>query len=73
MFGTLDVRHPLVSEMHRWGKLNISGRIEVLQLPRHFDFQGLRLTPVQTRARLEEYGRPNVVAFQTRNPVQTRS
>jgi sulfate adenylyltransferase len=69
VFGTLDVRHPLVSEMHGWGKLNISGRLEVLQLPRHFDFQELRLTPKQTRARLEEYGRRNVVAFQTRNPL----
>jgi sulfate adenylyltransferase len=69
VFGTLDVRHPLVSEMYGWGKLNISGRLEVLQLPRHFDFQELRLTPKQTRARLQEYGRHNVVAFQTRNPL----
>jgi sulfate adenylyltransferase len=41
----------------------------VLQLPKHYDFQDLRLTPVQTRARLKEFGYPNVVAFQTRNPL----
>jgi sulfate adenylyltransferase len=69
VFGTLDLRHPLVAEMHRWGKLNISGRLQVLQLPRHYDFQELRLTPAQTRARLEQFGRRNVVAFQTRNPL----
>ncbi len=69
VFGTLDFRHPLVAEMHSWGPLNISGRLEVLQLPRHYDFQDLRLTPAQTRARLESFGRPNVVAFQTRNPL----
>lgn len=69
VFGTLDLRHPLVAEMHRWGKLNISGRLRVLQLPRHYDFQELRLTPEQVRARLETFGRPNVVAFQTRNPL----
>ena len=68
-FGTLDVRHPLVAEMHRWGKLHIAGRLQVLQLPKHYDFQELRLTPAQTRARLEEFGYANVVAFQTRNPL----
>jgi sulfate adenylyltransferase len=69
VYGTLDLRHPLVAEMHRWGKLNISGRLRVLELPPHYDYQDLRLTPAQTRARLLEYGYPNVVAFQTRNPL----
>jgi sulfate adenylyltransferase len=69
VFGTLDPRHPLVAEMHRWGKLNISGRPLVLELPRHYDFRELRLTPARTRARLETFGCRNVVAFQTRNPL----
>ena len=69
VFGTLDLRHPLVAEMHKWGPLSVSGRLQVLQLPRHYDFQHLRLTPAQTRARLEVLGHPNVVAFQTRNPL----
>ena len=68
-FGTLDLRHPLVAEMQRWGKLNISGPLRVLQLPKHYDFQELRLTPAQTRARLEGFGYAHVVAFQTRNPL----
>jgi sulfate adenylyltransferase len=66
---TNDLRHPLIAEMHDWGKLNISGRLRVIQQPRHYDFLDLRLTPAQTRARLETYGRENVVAFQTRNPL----
>ena len=57
VFGTLDLRHPLVAEMHRWGRLNISGPLRVLQLPRHYDFQDLRLTPAQTRRQLEKLGR----------------
>ena len=69
VFGTVDARHPLVAEMHRWGRLNISGRLQVLELPRRFDFEKLRLTPAQTRSRLEELGKKNVVAFQTRNPI----
>jgi sulfate adenylyltransferase len=67
--GTQDLRHPIVAEMHRWRKFLISGYLWVLQLPRHYDFQELRLTPTQTRARLEVSGCPNVVAFQTRNPL----
>src|SRR5712692_9495842 len=68
-FGTRDVRHPLVAEMHRWGPLHMAGRLQVVQLPKHYDFQDLRLTPTQTRARLEALGYANVVAFQTRNPL----
>lgn len=69
VFGTVDLRHPLVAEMHRWGRLNISGRLRLLQLPSHYDFRDLRLTPTQTRGRLEALGYSNVVAFQTRNPL----
>jgi sulfate adenylyltransferase len=69
VFGTRDLRHPLVAEMHRWGRFNISGRLQALQLPKHYDFADLRLTPAQVRARLGRMGRSNVVAFQTRNPL----
>jgi len=67
--GTTDVRHPLVAEMHSWGKLKISGKLEVFALPRHYDFQNLRLTPAQVRQRLAALGNQHVVAFQTRNPL----
>jgi len=69
VFGKYDVRHPLISEMHRWGELNISGPLRVIQPPSHYDFQELRLTPRQTRKQLETFGHGNVVAFQTRNPL----
>jgi sulfate adenylyltransferase len=69
VFGTADPKHPLVSEMERWGEFNLAGRLQVLQLPRSFDFQNLRLTPREARSKLEAMGRGNVVAFQTRNPL----
>ncbi|HYR75264.1 MAG TPA: bifunctional sulfate adenylyltransferase/adenylylsulfate kinase [Pyrinomonadaceae bacterium] len=69
LLGTDDPKHPLVAEMQRWGNLNLSGRLRVLQLPRSYDFQDLRLTPAAVRSRLEKMGRSNVVAFQTRNPL----
>jgi sulfate adenylyltransferase len=67
--GTQDVRHPLVAEMCSWGPLNISGPLRVLQMPGHHDFVNLRLTPAETREKLEELGYQNVIAFQTRNPL----
>ncbi len=69
VFGTTDLRHPLVAESFRLGRYNLSGRLRVLSLPVYHDFEDLRLTPAGTRERLGELGRPDVVAFQTRNPI----
>ena len=69
VYGTQDTKHPIVAEMARWGGLNASGPLRVLQLPRHYDFVEIRRTPAETRALLEQSGKDNVVAFQTRNPM----
>ncbi len=69
VLGTTDHRHPLVSEMVRWGDLCISGELRVINLPKYYDFVDLRLTPVQVRQRLALLGNRRVVAFQTRNPM----
>lgn len=68
-YGTQDSKHPIVAEMARWGELNISGAIRLLNLPVYYDFRELRRTPTEVRAHLAEIGRENVVAFQTRNPL----
>lgn len=67
--GTTDSRHPLVSEMARWGKVYVSGALQVLDLPQYYDFTDLRLTPLQVRAWLAQMNVSKVVAFQTRNPM----
>ena len=67
--GTTDVRHPLVAEMHSWGKRYISGALKVLSLPKYFSFVALRHTPTEVRELLSKKGHANVVAFQTRNPM----
>jgi sulfate adenylyltransferase len=69
VLGTADPRHPLLSEMIRWGKFNISGKLTVLDLPHYHDFGYLRRTPAQVRSILEDMGHEKVVAFQTRNPM----
>jgi len=68
-YGTTDPRHPLVAEMEKWGELCISGEMQVVRLPKYYDFRRLRLTPAEVRARLAELGHEKVVAFQTRNPM----
>lgn len=69
VLGTTDHRHPLVSEMERWGDLCISGELKVVNPPKYYDFQDIRRAPAETRAMLAEMGNDNVVAFQTRNPM----
>lgn len=69
VYGTRDTRHPMVSEMCQWGPLSLSGTLQMLSLPRHFDFKSLRLQPSETRQKLAALGHKNVVAFQTRNPM----
>jgi len=67
--GTNDTRHPLVAEMAGWGRRAVSGPLRVIDTGGPRDFRELRRTPRQVRALLESFGRENVVAFQTRNPM----
>ena len=69
VLGKADPSHPLVREMEGWGTRCVSGPLRILRLPQHVDFRELRLTPGQVRAALAALGHPNVVAFQTRNPM----
>jgi sulfate adenylyltransferase len=69
VFGSIDLRHPLIAEMGAWGKTYLSGRLRVVNLPKHYDFVELRRTPAQVRDTLTTLGAPSVVAFQTRNPI----
>jgi sulfate adenylyltransferase len=69
VYGTTDLRHPLVAEMQAWGEVCISGELKVVRLPKYYDFRRLRMTPAEVRTALSELGHENVVAFQTRNPL----
>lgn len=70
VFGTLDERHPGVRALLRQTQpVCLGGRITGIEPPRHYDFNHLRETPAQLRARFEQLGWTRVVAFQTRNPM----
>jgi sulfate adenylyltransferase len=70
VFGTTNREHPgvaaLLDRAHPW---YVGGRIEGLQLPVHYDYHSLRLTPADMRAEFARLGWTRVVAFQTRNPL----
>ena len=70
VYGFDDPAHPGVAAMLGLaGSWAVGGPVEGVERPRHDDFQPLRLTPAETRARIKERGWPRTVAFQTRNPM----
>jgi sulfate adenylyltransferase len=46
-----------------------SGKLEGIELPRHYDSRDIRLTPRELRESLTRLGWRKVIAFQTRNPM----
>jgi len=69
VFATDSTKHPLVAEMASWGRRAVSGPLQVIDVASPRDFRELRRTPREVRELLESFGRENVVAFQTRNPM----
>jgi sulfate adenylyltransferase len=70
VFGTADPAHPGVDHLlNRTHRHYVSGRLEAIQPPVHYDYRDLRQTPTQLRGQFSLLGWRRVVAFQTRNPL----
>lgn len=70
VYGTLDKSHPAVRYLFdTCGDYYVGGKLEVVNLPLHFDFKQLRMTPVELRRTYRKLGWKRVVGFQTRNPI----
>ena len=70
VFGTASTEHPGVDALlNRTNPVYLGGTVEGIQLPSHYDFTPLRMTPKQVRAEFARRGWDRVVAFQTRNPM----
>jgi sulfate adenylyltransferase len=70
VYGTADTSHPGSDYLlNRTNPFYVSGKLEGLQLPSHYDFNALRQTPAELRAEFARMGWQRVVAFQTRNPM----
>jgi len=70
VFGTLDQTHPGVNYLFNYIQpYYIGGKLVGLELPRHYDFLDLRLTPNELRAFFSKMSWTKVIGFQTRNPM----
>jgi sulfate adenylyltransferase len=70
VFGTNDIVHPGVNYLlNETGDYYIGGKLIGLELPKYYDFNELRFSPLRLREQLAKQGWGKVVAFQTRNPM----
>jgi sulfate adenylyltransferase len=70
VYGTTNPEHPGVDHiLTRTNSWYVGGRVEGVQMPTHYDFRTLRLTPGELRAEFARLGWRKIVAFQTRNPM----
>ncbi len=70
VYGTTSPDHPGVDYLlNRTNPWYVGGKLEGIQLPAHYDFSTLRLSPSELRAEFSRLGWRRVVAFQTRNPM----
>jgi len=70
IYGTTNIEHPGVAYLlQNSNPYYIGGRLEGIQLPQHYDFKKLRLTPAEQRKRFAYLGWKRIIAFQTRNPM----
>ena len=70
VFASTSAAHPgadyAINKANPW---YVGGKLEGLQIPSHYDFRNLRLTPAEVRAESARAGWRRMVAFQTRNPM----
>jgi sulfate adenylyltransferase len=70
VFNSTSNAHPgadyVLNKANSW---YVGGRIEGIQMPSHYDFRALRLSPAELRAEFARLGWRRIVAFQTRNPM----
>jgi sulfate adenylyltransferase len=70
VFASTSAAHPgadyAINKSNPW---YVGGKVEATQIPSHYDFRNLRLTPAEVRAEFARVGWRRVVAFQTRNPM----
>lgn len=70
VYGVLDREHPGVRYLlDDTGPVYLGGPVELIELPRRFDFAELRRTPAEVKDMLAASGAKAVVGFQTRNPI----
>jgi sulfate adenylyltransferase len=70
VFGTKDLSHPSADYLQNHSNdFYIGGKVELIDLPHHYDYKNLRDSPKNLKQKFKDLGWDNIVAFQTRNPL----
>lgn len=70
VYGTDDVNHPGVNYLYNISNsIYVGGKVELINYPRHYDYQKHRHTPKELKKVFNNYGWKKIIAFQTRNPL----
>ena len=70
VYGTQDIGHPAANYLlNQSGEVYLGGKLEGLDIPRHYDYKLHRHSPIELRAQFKKMGWTTIVAFQTRNPM----
>ena len=70
VFGTTDIAHPAVNYLFNFsGDYYLGGPVELVNMPRHYDFTEYRRSPADTKKYFAQNNLKQVVGFQTRNPM----
>ena len=69
VYQTTDPHHPGVKKLYEQGDVYLAGPIDLLNRPKHGDFEKYYMDPRQTREMFTALGWNTIVGFQTRNPV----
>ncbi len=70
IYGTTEDDHPGVAYLyHQTKDYYISGKLQRIALPHHYDFKHLRHTPAELHTLFQQQHWQHIVAFQTRNPM----
>ena len=69
VYQTTDPHHPGVKKLYEQGDVYLAGPINLLNRPKHGDFEKNYMDPRQTREMFTNLGWNTIVGFQTRNPV----
>ncbi len=70
IYGTTDPHHPGVDHLlHRTGAYYLGGKLELMELPQHYDFRHLRHTPAELKAHFHKLGWQRVLAYHSHRPM----
>ncbi|GAB6905552.1 Adenylyl-sulfate kinase [Desulfosarcina cetonica] len=70
LYGTTDKNHPGVANLlNATGDFYVGGSLEVMNLPLHFDFKQLRMTPPEVRGMYKKLGWKRIVGYHTTNTL----